>query len=78
MGYRSCVGYMKEENSLSARFNKQYSKHSTAIDKRYKSRQAAFIKWADKRYLKGNSKTLLDIGCGNGVLLNMLKCSYPI
>ena len=66
---------MKEENSLSARFNKQYSKH-TPIDKRYKARQAAFIKWADKRYLKENSKTLLDIGCGNGVLLSMLKRSY--
>ncbi len=67
---------MKEEISLSARFNKQYSRHSTEIDKRYKARQVAFIKWADKRYLKGNSKTLLDIGCGNGLLLSMLNHSY--
>jgi len=65
-----------EETSLSARFNKQYSKHSSDIDKRYKKRQAAFIKWADRKYLKGNSKTLLDIGCGSGLLLSMLKHSY--
>ena len=67
---------MKEETSLSAKFNKLYSKHSTKTDKHYKARQVTFIKWADKRYLKGNSKTLLDIGCGNGVLLSILKRSY--
>ncbi|MEM3212205.1 MAG: methyltransferase domain-containing protein [Candidatus Micrarchaeaceae archaeon] len=67
---------MKEETSLSAKFNRLYGKHSAEIDKSYKARQVAFIKWADKRYLKGNSKTLLDIGCGNGVLLSMLKHSY--
>jgi SAM-dependent methyltransferase len=70
------VNYMIEELSLLYRFNKLYRTHSAGADKAYKARQVSFIKLVDKRYLKGNSKSLLDVSCGKGVLLGMLKESY--
>jgi SAM-dependent methyltransferase len=67
---------MAKEESLSDRFNKLYKTHSVKADRAYKARQVSFIKLVDKRYLKGNSKSLLDVSCGKGVLLGMLKESY--
>ena len=64
------------ERSLADRFRRLYIAHSSQTDKNYKARQAAFIKWADKKHLKGNSRTLVDIGGGNGVLRSMLKQTY--
>jgi 2-polyprenyl-3-methyl-5-hydroxy-6-metoxy-1,4-benzoquinol methylase len=41
-------------------------------------KKARFIDWANKKYLKGSGKTLLDIGCGDGKLDNLLKGAYSI
>jgi SAM-dependent methyltransferase len=67
---------MAKEESLSDRFNKLYKTHSVKADRAYKAKQVSFINSMDKRYLKGNSKSLLDVSCGKGVLLGMLKESY--
>jgi SAM-dependent methyltransferase len=67
---------MAKEESLSDRFNKLYKTHSVKADRAYKAKQVSLINSMDKRYLKGNSKSLLDVSCGKGVLLGMLKESY--
>jgi trans-aconitate methyltransferase len=41
-------------------------------------KKARFVGLVNKKYLKGKAKTLLDIGCGEGKLDNLLKGAYSI
>lgn len=61
---------------LFERFRKIYQTYGKKLDTDSKVKQVSFIKWADKRYSKKGSKRLLDVGCGKGILLDLLKRTY--
>jgi len=65
-----------KEQSLLERYLKVYQSYGKGSYTNPKSKQASFIKWADKKYRKEGSKTLLYIGCREGILLDILKQEY--
>jgi len=65
-----------KKQSLLERYLKIYQEYSKKSYADFESKQALFIEWADKKYMREYSKTLLDIGCGKGILLSVLKQKY--
>lgn len=65
-----------KKKALFERFRKIYQTYGKKLDKDSKVKQVSFIKWVDRRYLKKGSKRLLDVGCGKGILLDLLKGTY--
>lgn len=69
---------MSEKKSLIERYRRLYKFHKSAEDVYSKKAQARLIAHLYQKYGRGNAHTLLDIGCGNGLLLSELKGKYKL
>ncbi len=63
-------------NSIFDRFSTAYKAKGAQLDKAYRRRQEKFIESVVRKNTKVKRKSLLDVGCGRGLMLSMLKDKY--